>query len=417
MANKNRNLMENLDEKTRKKLEKKRARREKEEARIEKAKEAEKERQEKKRSKVDAKISEAKDDKTVTSYDRKMAVREKQKRTDARVRRTMKISLTAICIIVAAALIWHYGSNYYYTDIKYIAVGDQNISETKYEYYYGYAKRDFMNQTLYGDMTYGDYLTQYLSYDETGDDSTQYYGQTGYTYEQAFNTLAIESIKQEMALLEDMGTSSDFTYDTEDSDYEEYMSALDTDAEEAGLTREEYIKQVFGENATEEKISSWLRTDLKCEAYLTYLDENTDPTEEDIQSYYDENKQDLDTVTYRYYSGESADEGDHYDDAMEMTDMSYSGISNTDMADWLFDESRVEGDSTVIEDTSSSTTAYYYVYFEYRTAADLTTDSIKTTVKDNMIYEKLKAYEDSYTFENVRDHVSVIPDETETTDS
>ncbi|MDD6222551.1 MAG: hypothetical protein PUB14_07005 [Lachnospiraceae bacterium] len=412
MANKNRNLMENLSEKERKKLEKRRERKAKEDARIEKAREAEKERQEKKRSKEDAKISEEKDEQTVTSYDRKMAEREKIKRSDARAAKIMKISLGAACAIIAAALIWHYGSQYYYTDVKYIAVGDQNISKTKYEYYYGYAKRDFLNQTLYGDMTYGDYMTQYMSYDEAAGDSTQYYGQSGYTYEQAFNSLAIDTIRQEMALLEDMGTSSDFTYDTQDSDYDTYMSSLDSDAETAGMSREDYIKSVFGENATEDSISSWIKNDLKCQAYLTYLQDNTTPTDDDIQNYYSENKQSLDTVTYRYYSGSADNEGDHYDDAMEMSDMSYSGISNTDMADWLFDESRQTGDSTIIADTSSATPVYYYVYFENRTAPDLTTDSIKTTVKNNMIYDKIKAYEDNYTFDNVKDHLSVMPDDT-----
>lgn len=412
MANKNRNLMENLSEKERKKLEKRRERKAKEDARIEKAREAEKERQEKKRSKEDAKISEEKDEQTVTNYDRKMAEREKIKRSDARAAKIMKISLGAACAIIAAALIWHYGSQYYYTDVKYIAVGDQNISKTKYEYYYGYAKRDFLNQTLYGDMTYGDYMTQYMSYDEAAGDSTQYYGQSGYTYEQAFNSLAIDTIRQEMALLEDMGTSSDFTYDTQDSDYDTYMSSLDSDAETAGMSREDYIKSVFGENATEDSISSWIKNDLKCQAYLTYLQDNTTPTDDDIQNYYSENKQSLDTVTYRYYSGSADNEGDHYDDAMEMSDMSYSGISNTDMADWLFDESRQTGDSTIIADTSSATPVYYYVYFENRTAPDLTTDSIKTTVKNNMIYDKIKAYEDNYTFDNVKDHLSVMPDDT-----
>ena len=412
MANKNRNLMENLSEKERKKLEKRRERKAKEDARIEKAREAERERQEKKRSKEDAKISEEKDEQTVTSYDRKMAEREKIKRSDARAAKIMKISLGAACAIIAAALIWHYGSQYYYTDVKYIAVGDQNISKTKYEYYYGYAKRDFLNQTLYGDMTYGDYMTQYMSYDEAAGDSTQYYGQSGYTYEQAFNSLAIDTIRQEMALLEDMGTSSDFTYDTQDSDYDTYMSSLDSDAETAGMSREDYIKSVFGENATEDSISSWIKNDLKCQAYLTYLQDNTTPTDDDIQNYYSENKQSLDTVTYRYYSGSADNEGDHYDDAMEMSDMSYSGISNTDMADWLFDESRQTGDSTIIADTSSATPVYYYVYFENRTAPDLTTDSIKTTVKNNMIYDKIKAYEDNYTFDNVKDHLSVMPDDT-----
>lgn len=405
--------MENLDEKTRKKLEKKRERRAKEEARIEKAKEAEKERQEKKRGKEDAKISEEKNDETVTSYDRKMAEREKMKRADVRAKRIMKISLSAACALVAAALIWHYGSNYYYTDVKYIAIGDQKISKTKFDYYYGYSKREFMNQTLYGDVTYGDYLTQYMSYNASGDDSAQQYGQSGYTYQQAFNSLAIDSIKQEMALQEDMSTNTGFTYDTEDSDYDQYMSSLDSDAEEAGQTREEYIKTVFGENADEEKISSWLKTDLKCTAYMTYLEENTVPTEDDIQAYYEKNKQSLDTVNYRYYSGSSDNEGDHYDDAMEMTEMSYSGISNSDMASWLFDDSRQPGDSTVITDSSSTTPAYYYVYFESRQAPDLTTDSLKSTVLRNMIYEKIKSYEDTYTFDNVKNHVSSIPEESD----
>ncbi len=412
MANKNRNLMENLDEKERKKLEKRRERKAKEDARIEKAVEAEKVRQEKKRSREDAKIAEHKETEKVTSYDRKMAEREKMKRSDARAARIMKVSLSLACALVAAALIWHYGSNYYYTDVKYIAVGDEKISKTKYEYYYGYSKRDFLSQTLYGDMTYGDYMTQYMSYDPTAGDSTQNYGQSGYTYEQAFNSLAIDTIKQEMALLEDMGVNSDFTYDSQDSDYDAYMSSLDSDAESAGESREEYIKTLYGEKATEDKISSWIKTDLKCKAYLTYLQDNTTPGDEDIQSYYSQNKQSLDTVTYRYYSGSAEDEGDHYNDAMEMADMNYSGISNTDMADWLFDESRQTGDSTVIADTSSTTPVYYYVYFENRTAPDLTADSIKTTVKNNMIYEKIKSYESNYTFDNVKNHLSVMPDDT-----
>lgn len=429
MANKNRNLMENLSEKERKKLEKKRARQAKEKAKLDKAVEAEKARQEKKLQKEDKKIQENKPDEQVTNYDRKMAEREKQKKFDRRAARTAKIVSISLAILVAAGLIWHFGSNYYYTDVKYLAVGDQKISQKKWEYYYGYAKRDFLTKTLYGDMTYGDYLKNYLSYDETAGDASQNYGQSGYTYEQSFNTLAVENIKQEMALLADMATKDDFTYDTQDSDYDDYMSALDTDAEKNGQTREEYIASIFGEDATEDSISDWLKTDLKCNAYLQWLMDNTDPTEDEIRQYYEDNKQSLDTVTYLSYTSDSGDETFDAASAQESSDVNYASISSQDLADWLFDESRQPGDTTVIENDPSSTASmtasadsaeqtvtYIYVQFESRQAPDLTTDTMKTTVRNQQIYDLLQSYEKNYELDNVRDHISVIPDNTQDSD-
>ena len=98
-------------------------------------------------------------EKVVTKYDRKMQKRKEEARKEAKRRFITKW----VCIAVLAGVILGSGTaiglklNSIYND--YIEVDNDKISQIEFDFYYGIAKTNSLNTTLYGSMTYGDYYT------------------------------------------------------------------------------------------------------------------------------------------------------------------------------------------------------------------------------------------------------------------
>ena len=377
-------------------------------------------------------------EKVVTKYDRKMQKRQEEARKEAKRRFITKW----VCIAVLAGAILGSGTaiglklNSIYND--YIEVDNDKISQIEFDFYYGIAKTNNLNTTLYGTMTYGDYYTSYMGYKTSTSDKSQEYS-TDYTWYDYFANSAVTTIKETKALLEDADANG-FEYDNEDADYDEFIGKLKDAAGEADMSYSDYLKQLFGKKANEKRVKTFLKDYLKSTAYQDVLTEKLAATDAEVDEYYQSNKDTYDKFEYRTFtvkaaSSDSADMADAKtkadefaagvgseldfitrcrlyaeagddtyadDNASLVTDTKKSGVESA-CADWIASSDRKEGDVTVIED--SENTCYYVLYYIKRAYDGSDDDTIKSTLLNQKYSEYIKKYTDEYSV-NVKKNFS-----------
>ncbi|MBR1854852.1 MAG: peptidyl-prolyl cis-trans isomerase [Lachnospiraceae bacterium] len=315
-------------------------------------------------------------EKIVTKYDLKMerrrAAKEQEKKSEKRT-----ATITAVIVIAIVAWIASYPIlNYVHRTESWIKVNGIDVSREEFDYYYSNTVNSYLN-------SYGAYLS-YFGLDVNADFATQAYTDT-LTWKDYFEQMTVDSLKTYKGIQADASAAS-FVYDTT-SGVEDFKSSLKENAKEAGVSTGEYLKQRFGEYATMGGITKYMAEGIYISAYVDEKIKEFQPTDEEIQDYYDQNKANYDSVDYYFetfyaeISGEDATE-EQIETAMNqasadanaaldsitqtgnlMVNEDKSAVSSL-YADWLFDEDRSEGDKTVIEDTDGK--AYHVLSFVKR---------------------------------------------------
>lgn len=349
--------------------------------------------------------TEQKPEKVVTKYDLKMQRRKEQKEKALRDKRIGRI----IGIVLAAALVCLVASfpirNYLTINGTYVTVNGEKISRVEFDYYYQTALNEYIS-------TNGMYLS-YFGLDLSGDLSRQMYSET-LTWKDYFEETAVRNIARNKGMLKE-AEAEGFTYDTAE-DYREYEEMLEETASENGYTVKNYVKELYGAYATPSRIKPYIEEALYAAAYYDSVAEQREPSMEEIESYYADNKASYDSVDYYMETveaqlptepteladpveetedgGEDAGDGEEQayqpseaeiaaameaakeeaDKAVktiregELREGSKSSAVNSNIRDWLFDEARKKGDTNVIEDTANH--RYYVVCFMDRYLLD-----------------------------------------------
>ena len=346
--------------------------------------------------------------KVMTKYDRKVQKRKEEKEKEKKEERIS----TAIGIVVLVALVCLVASfpirTYLATHETYVVVNGEAVNKVEFDYQYNLTKNNYITQ-------YGSYLT-YFGLDTSKDLSTQMYSDT-LTWQDYFEQNAVESLKQNKALMAE-AKAAGFTYDTTD-EYNTFKETIKTSAASAGISEKEYVRSIYGGYATMSRIEQYVKNDMVMNAYYEKLQEDNAPSDDEIQSYYEENKATYDSVDYRLTTieAELPTEPTELADPVEATtapDADTDGTATTDttqdtayqpsdaeiakamedakvladdaeqtvakdgeahenekkssvnylISDWLFDEARKAGDTTVI--TNDNSHCYYAVAFEKR---------------------------------------------------
>ena len=346
--------------------------------------------------------------KVMTKYDRKVQKRKEEKEKDKKEERIS----TAIGIVVLVALVCLVASfpirTYLATHETYVVVNGEAVNKVEFDYQYNLTKNNYITQ-------YGSYLT-YFGLDTSKDLSTQMYSDT-LTWQDYFEQNAVESLKQNKALMAE-AKAAGFTYDTTD-EYNTFKETIKTSAASAGISEKEYVRSIYGGYATMSRIEQYVKNDMVMNAYYEKLQEDNAPSDDEIQSYYEENKATYDSVDYRLTTieAELPTEPTELADPVEATtapDADTDGTATTDttqdtayqpsdaeiakamedakvladdaeqtvakdgeahenekkssvnylISDWLFDDARKAGDTTVI--TNDNSHCYYAVAFEKR---------------------------------------------------
>lgn len=347
--------------------------------------------------------------KVMTKYDRKVQKRKEDKEKEKKEERIS----TAVGIVFLVALVCLVASfpirTYLATHETYVVINGEEVNKVEFDYVYNTSKNNYITQ-------YGSYLS-YFGLDTSKDLSTQMYSET-LTWKDYFEQNAVESLKQNKALMAE-AKAAGFTYDTTD-EYNTFKETIKTSAAAAGVSDKEYVRSIYGSYATMGRIEEYVKNDMVMNAYYQKLQEDNAPSDDEIQSYYEENKATYDSVDYRLTTIEAdlptepTELADPVEETAADTTGSTDGTAATDstqdtayqpsdaeiakamedakvladdaeqtvakdgeahenekkssvnylISDWLFDDARKAGDTTVIINDNSH--CYYVVAFEKR---------------------------------------------------
>ncbi len=347
--------------------------------------------------------------KVMTKYDRKVQKRKEEKEKEKKEERIS----TTVGIVFLVALVCLVASfpirTYLATHETYVVINGEEVNKVEFDYVYNTAKNNYITQ-------YGSYLS-YFGLDTSKDLSTQMYSDT-LTWQDYFEQNAVESLKQNKALMAE-AKAAGFTYDTTD-EYNTFKETIKTSAASAGVSDKEYVRSIYGSYATMGRIKEYVKNDMVMNAYYQKLQEDNAPSDDEIQSYYEENKATYDSVDYRLttieadlptepteladpveetaadttgttdgttaadstqdtaYQPSDAEIAKAMEDAKVLADDAEQTVAkdgeahenekkssvNYMISDWLFDDARKAGDTTVI--TNDNSHCYYVVAFEKR---------------------------------------------------
>lgn len=364
------------------------------------------------------KVTEQNEEKVMTKYDLKMKRREEAKAKEMKEKRISAIIGIAVVVALVCLIASFPIRTYIAVHETFVTINGESISKVEFDYNYNVVKSNYISQ-------YGAYLS-YFGLDTTADLSKQMYSDT-LTWEDYFQQETVDTIIRSKALKAE-AEAAGFTYDTAE-EFESFKEGVKSIAAEAGISTKDYLKQTYGSYATFGRVEGFVKESVLVNAYYAQMADEKTPSDEDIQSYYEENKQDYDSVDYMLTlvaaelptepteladpvtedeaadetaAGEAAEDTTAGEDSTaeaayepseaeiekamadakvlaeeaEKTvaedgefreDAKYSGTSYL-IRDWLFDDSRTEGDTTVIEDTSGN--QYYVLSFVKRYLVD-----------------------------------------------
>ncbi len=352
----------------------------------------------------------------VTKYDKKRIAREQQ---EARDRRNSIIARSCIVVVLLVAAIW-LGTSLVTRLIERfgtaVTVADEKVDKIEYDYYYGMAINNFMSM-------YGSYAS-YFGLDLESDLSKQSYSATK-SWEDFFNDSAVDMLKQTKVLKKE-AESKGFTYDTT-QDYDDFKESLIAAAKDAGVSEKEYYKDTFGAYASSKRLEPYVKEYLFTSAYLKDYSEKLDITEDAITAYYEEHKNNYDIIDYRSISltdqdkanemldkitdGESfrelckeyapEDVRDDYvkEDKSLSTGARMASISaGNGSAEWLFDDTRKEGDKIIF--SSSDGTTHYVLYFIKKYQSETLRETVASDMRSEQTNTYLQGLIDTVTVKN-----------------
>ncbi|MBP3603629.1 MAG: peptidyl-prolyl cis-trans isomerase [Lachnospiraceae bacterium] len=377
--------------------------------------------------------------KVLTKYDRKMAARKEKEIMDKKSEKKFKvisgISIFVVVLFIVAAIATPiYLKQKNMKDI-YVVVGDREVSGLEYDYYYNAVVNSFLT-------SYGSYLP-YLGLDTSVDYSEQAFSES-MTWEDEFNRMAVEQMRQIFALSAD-AKKNGFEYDVEPQ-FQEHQERMKEAASASEVSLSEYYKTSFGENATVSNMEPIIKEGIMVSAYQDSLIQKNLPSDEEVSAYYNENISDYDHVDYRSFvftaSATATSSAEEVENAMnelktsadafvseraggadfeelcikyasenakanyenETTEYSlstqkYKSDVPSDIAEWLFDSARKEGDITVIK--SATYNQYYVVEFSKRYKAEDADENISNYLSSVIVSEQIAALTEEFPINDI----------------
>jgi hypothetical protein len=310
-------------------------------------------------------------------------------------------------VAVVALLVWDNGV--VQRHLTAYTVGSHKYTAADVDYFYYSEYNSYYNTYVtYGLIDSGtDMRSQVYSQDENGNDIT---------WDDQFKADAVDALTQ-MTVLYDEATANGYTIS--DDGVESVQTTLDsieTACSTYSVTKEYYLQYLYGPYMTEKRLKNLLTMSTVASEYAELIESGYEDavTEDEINAYYDENADQLDTYSYYVYyiSGSAAsttdedgntvsptdeeteaamaaaedlanqlvtalededevavanlvdDEDNSISDYGEYTNVG-SSVSST-YSEWMLDSSRVAGDVTAQEGVSG----YYVVRFDDRTLVE-----------------------------------------------
>ena len=340
---------------------------------------------------------------------------EEQAKEAKRKRNTLIYSIIGVVIVILVAILLIWNSGIVQRNAKVAEINGEKVTAAQVAYYY------YGNNIIYMANMYSNYGIT-TSYDPSVSpkeqiitiDAASEYGISeeyiGLSYHDYFLDSALNTLGEEMILLAAAKEAGYTLSDSGKATVESEMESIDETRDSylayygANLTRTSYLQMVYGKNMSEAKYRSCLKNAvLADEFYDAYFNTLADYTDEELDAYYQEDKDTLDTVTYywRQFDGTVAETTDEEGNTVEPTEEQEAAaladaqsaadaalaevqgnlnavIDNEDYTettdtlvnisslyyDWVVDAERQPGDATILESTSG--TSFYVVVFGER---------------------------------------------------
>ncbi len=217
------------------------------------------------------------------------ALQAQQQQAD-RKRKTITYTIigVVIAVLVAALLIWN--SGFFQARASAATLGDETLTAAELSYYYHDVRLYTAQLAAYG----------MGSFDSSKADDEQIYNETdGQTYRDYFMDAALQSAQQDKALAEEavkLGHAESEVKENLDA----YVDSIKSQASQGGYTYGSYLRLMYGPymNAdtfeklyTRSLMASLARNDKSDELFNSY-------TQSDLDAYYGEHKDELDTIEY-----------------------------------------------------------------------------------------------------------------------
>ncbi|MCC8122176.1 MAG: peptidyl-prolyl cis-trans isomerase [Oscillospiraceae bacterium] len=201
-------------------------------------------------------------------------------------------------------------------------IGTEKYSVAEVSYYY--------YQTRNQEQSMAEYTQQYgyafTNYDPSVPDDEQYYDEENLeTYEDYFRTTSLSALQSVTALCAAADAEGYTLSEDGQASIDAMFDSIDTVCLQKGITRKSYFIQAYGKYMTESVFRDMLTKATLASEYETLHNEEysyDSYTDEQIQAYYDENAETLDSYTYRtmFISGSVSSTTDEDGNTIEPTD-------------------------------------------------------------------------------------------------
>ena len=232
-------------------------------------------------------VKSQKPEKKMTKYDLKMQRRREEELRQQKRARYSTIAGVVILLLIVGVLGWKFYEGYQDKHGAYVTVGEHEVQRSEYEYYF-YSGINSMYSY------YGNYLS-YMGLDLSKPLDEQAYMES-MTWKDYFDQQAIGQLKQVYALT-DAAAEAGFEYDASE-DVNSFVESIETGAANADKSVSDYVKASYGTLATLDNVKSYVEKSSIASAYYESIEDATEIIGEEVENYYDENKDNYDSVDY-----------------------------------------------------------------------------------------------------------------------
>ena len=312
----------------------------------------------------------------------------------------------AVAFVVVAVLVLLWNSNVIQRGKTALTVGDETYSAAQVQYHYYAAYNNVRSSNYFAYM--GVDTSKPVASQVMNDTAKALLGvssEESMTWDQYLHQAAVDDIKNTQSLLAAADKEGYEWTDEMQAEYDEVIASVKASAKEAGYSYKNYVKAMYGSLVTPSVFEDMVKISARLTAFQNdYLDKLS-YTDEEIEKYYQDNKDTFDVAAYDYikFSGTTSATKDENGNTVEATqeqmdaaiakakeaanaayDRMKSGESLETIAKdydiatytpvtdgsssgdtvttWVFEKAQADGDSTVLDDGTN----YYVVLFHSR---------------------------------------------------
>ncbi len=173
-------------------------------------------------------------------------------------------------------------------------VGENEISSAEFSYYY----TEQLNNLYYTYYYYG--LTDYFPIDTTTSLKKQIYSGE-MTYADYFEQQAIASIREAYVLYSEALADGYELTEADQKNIDTQLETIDTTAKSYGYSTNRYLRRNYGPGVNRKLFEKILTVQTIASSYAAQKGESFTYTLEQLASYYNTHKEDLDKIDIRYY--------------------------------------------------------------------------------------------------------------------